>query len=172
MQHHWKHHQASSDENNGTTQTKHPTSNRASQELVLPNDGIPPVPKDPPRLEDHLAKHILYVTSRFIYQMGTLEEHNHGIVANHSTSIISTETYANSNGQFVPTGIMVDIYKAASRVVAYVSASNWNITFAKIKSRILYLTTTTEENPETGDIMLLECASLNMKRLGMVLAGK
>lgn len=149
MQHHWKYCQDLEDKKRATE--------------------IPGVPVDPLPLEDNLAKHIIYVMSRFIYQVGFLEDREHSIVTNHHSTSNSMETLVNINS---PTSLTIDIYKAASRVVAYVSASNWSITFAKIKNRILYLTTTQEENPEITDVMLLECASLNCKRLSMVLTGK
>lgn len=165
MQHHWKYCQ-------DLDSPKRPNLNRANATPTgtwSPPEGMPAVPIDPPPLEDNLAKHIIHIVSRFVYQIVILDEKEHGLVANHSTSAGSTETYANMNG---PCTIIIDIYKAASGVVAYVSASNWSITFAKIKNRILYLTTTQEENPEVTDVMLLECASLNHKRLSMVLTGK
>ncbi|KAI8079304.1 hypothetical protein BDF21DRAFT_493917 [Thamnidium elegans] len=171
MQHHWKYCQNLDNKvpHSGSVSPVRPSLNRAnatSSALWIPIEGIPNVPIDPPPLEDNLAKHIVYVMSRFIYQMGLFEEREHEIVANHAASAISTETLTNMNG---PIGIMVDIYKAATRVISYVSASNWAIVFAKIKNRILYLASTSEENPEITDVMLLECASLNCKRLSMVL---
>jgi hypothetical protein len=177
MQHHWKYCQdldskAHQRDDSAGSSSKRPNLNRANATPMTAwssPEGMPEIPIDPPPLEDNLAKHIIYVMSRFIYQIVILDEKEHGLVANHAASAISTETYTNVNGSCK---IMVDIYKAASLVVAYVSASNWTITFAKIKSRILYLTTTQEENPEMTDVMLLECASLNHKRLSMVLTGK
>jgi hypothetical protein len=177
MQHHWKYCQNINNKahQSGTESPRRSALNRVSVNSltgasVLP-EGIAPVPIDPPPLEDNLAKHIIYVMSRFVYQIGILEERDHGIVANHAVSATSMEMLTNISGQTLSTSIMVDIYQAASRVIGYVSASNWTITFAKIKNRILYLTTTAEETPEVTDAMLLECASLNCKRLSMVLTG-
>lgn len=167
MQHHWKHCQNLDNHLRQPASSVRPTLNRADATASgtwVTAGGIPHVTIDPPPLDDNLAKHLIFVMSRFIYQVGILEEHEHGLVANHAASAIST----NSNG---PTNLMVDIYKSASRVIAYVSASNWSITFAKVKNRILYLTSTAEENPEITDVMLLECASLDCRRLGMVLTG-
>ncbi|KAI8647143.1 hypothetical protein BD408DRAFT_358792 [Parasitella parasitica] len=180
MQHHWNYCQDldvkahKRQHQNGTESPLRPSLNRVDgttpqNSTWSPPEGIPAVPIDPPPLEDNLAKHIVHVMSRFIYQIGILDEKEYGIVANHSASACSTEAYTSFNGQQLPTSLMVNIYRAASRVVAYVSSSNWSSTFAKIKNRISYLTTTQEENPEVTDVMLLECASLNCKRLSMVL---
>lgn len=68
--------------------------------------------------------------------------------------------------------MIVDIYKAASKVIFYVSASNWHIVFIKIKTRILFLTTSVDENPNFADLRLLECCALNSKRLSAILTGK
>lgn len=152
MQHHWNHCQDLED------------TEKPANATVVPVDPLP--------LEDNLAKHIIYVMSRFIYQTGFLEDREHNVVINHTSSSCSMEALLTLNNSTFPTTLTIDIYKAASRIIAYVSASNWPITFAKIKNRILYLTTTQEENPEITDVMLLECASLNCKRLSMVLTGK
>lgn len=173
MQHHWEYCQDLDNKvsHSGTASPIRPSfsrTNASSSATWVPVEGIPSVPIDPPPLEDNLAKHILFVMSRFVYQMGLFEEREHEIVANHASSTVSAEALTNMNG---PISIMVDIYKAASRVIQYVSASNWAIVFAKIKNRILYLASTVDENPEITDCILLECASLNRKRLSMVLTG-
>ncbi|KAI9261580.1 hypothetical protein BDA99DRAFT_547292 [Phascolomyces articulosus] len=122
--------------------------------------------EDPPPLEDNLAKYIVAIMSRFMHQMATAEERDVGTgVAN----IMTRTEYNVSSTASGSTDIMLDIYKAASRVVFYVSASNWPIMFSKIKARILYLSTTMDENPETADMRLLECSALNAKRLSMIL---
>jgi neurofibromin 1 len=66
--------------------------------------------------------------------------------------------------------ILAKVYEATCRVIFYISASNWSLIFSKIKSYILHLSTTSEENPDTLMLRLLECSSLNAKRLSMVLA--
>lgn len=166
MQHHWEYCQDIKIQPENSN--KRPAFYRANatEEHWITPEGMPAVPLDPPPLDDNLAKHIVYVMSRFIYKVGILEERDHGLVANHSASVDSVETFTDEQS------LSTCIYKAASKVIAYVSASNWNIIFAKIKNRILYLTTTTEENPEITDVILLECASLNCTRLSKILTGK
>ncbi|KAI8087606.1 uncharacterized protein B0P05DRAFT_584843 [Gilbertella persicaria] len=182
MQHHWKYcqdldsstQQQQYSYSNGSSSPRRPALNRFNatprESWAAPED-LPFATIDPPPLDDSLAKHIVHVMSRFIYQIGVLDEREHGLIANHPASAISVDSCVASTGQSLLTNIMVDIFKVASKIVAYVSASNWPVIFAKIKSRILYLTTTTEEAPEIMDIMLLECSSLNRKRLSMVLTG-
>lgn len=132
------------------------------------SDGsVPSDLEDPPPLDDNLAKYIIAIMSRFMHQMSATEDGTNG----NANSMTRTEYNA-----AITTGsssdIMVDIYKAASRVVFYVSASNWPMMFGKIKARILYLSATMDENPEAADMRLLECSALNAKRLSMVMTGK
>ncbi|KAI8975358.1 hypothetical protein BDF20DRAFT_914298 [Mycotypha africana] len=173
MHHHWKYcqqpgnrHGNASNNNNTPGSASLNKTDAAVDDTQSPFDRVPAAPVDPPPLEDTLAKHILYVMTRFINYAGILEEREYGIVANHAATACSTDCHTGHNSS---APIMADIYKAAGHIVAYVSASNWPITFSKIKSRILFLTTTQEENPEISDVMLLECVSLNCKRLSMVL---
>jgi hypothetical protein len=69
--------------------------------------------------------------------------------------------------------IINDIYKNAGRVIFYISASNWNVVFGRIKQRIAYLSApqSTDELSETAELKLLEVSDLNAKRLSMVLQG-
>lgn len=126
---------------------------------------------DPPPFDDNIAKNIINVISRIMHQTTVMEEREYGQATNHVTQITRTEYYTVTNIARTSADIVFDLYKASSRVVAYVSASNWNVVFSKIKMRILYLSTTTDENPETSDMRLLECCSLNSKRLSIVLSG-
>ncbi|KAI9020828.1 hypothetical protein CLU79DRAFT_835831, partial [Phycomyces nitens] len=132
------------------------TNNDTSSEL--------PTLQDPPPLDDILAKYIISIMSRFMHQMTAMEERDHSS----ATNITRTAYYSISSLTSLPTDIVVDIYKAASRVVFYLSASNWHIMHSKLRARILYLTTTTDETPDTSDIRLLECCALNSKRLSMM----
>ncbi|KAI8137099.1 hypothetical protein BJV82DRAFT_547510 [Fennellomyces sp. T-0311] len=176
MQHHWQFYRQSrksmssdsqppqspaSMSREGSMHSSESNNNNVHGDLLLPGEL-----EDPPPLEDNLAKYIVAIMSRFMHQMAASEERDVGTgVAN-----IMTRTEYNSSGTGgAPTDIMLDIYKAASRVVFYVSASNWHIMYSKIKARILYLSTTMDENPETADMRLLECSALNAKRLSMVL---
>ncbi|KAI8983424.1 hypothetical protein BDB01DRAFT_790689 [Pilobolus umbonatus] len=131
-------------------------------------DSLPEPPIDPPPFEDILAKHITVTMARFIYQIGILEERDYGFILNHPHSSISIENYTNSSPTKTQSCMLMDIYKAASRVISFVSASNWSVVFSKIRYRIQYLTNTQEENPDAAEFMILECASLNAHRLGMV----
>ncbi|KAI9277397.1 hypothetical protein BY458DRAFT_433218 [Sporodiniella umbellata] len=65
--------------------------------------------------------------------------------------------------------VFVNMYHVACRILSYVSAFNWTTYFGLFKMRLLQLTKLPEEGLELTDIVMLECASLNAKRLSMVL---
>ncbi|KAI7862201.1 hypothetical protein BDF14DRAFT_1858538 [Spinellus fusiger] len=141
MQHHWQH-------------------IRSNSNTTLSTDL-----EDPPPLEDAVAKYVVSVMCRFMYQMATMEDHDHGS----ATNITRTEYYSASSLTNLPTDIIVDIYKAASRVVFYISASNWSVLHSKLRARILFITSIANDMAETAELRLLECCALNAKRLGMIL---
>ncbi|CAI2172941.1 5991_t:CDS:10 [Funneliformis geosporum] len=124
---------------------------------------------DPPALEDSLAKYILSILSRFLHQMASQEDNNTGQPPNGSPAGLSPNPSTSTQGSSATFDLISDIYKNAGRVIFYISASNWNVVFSRIKTRIGYLTSTNDEWPETAELKLLECSDLNSKRLSMVL---
>ncbi|KAI8390971.1 uncharacterized protein BYT42DRAFT_508674 [Radiomyces spectabilis] len=176
MQHHWQFIREKSEPSNktasvhreGSIRSNHSAGSQQSKFSIDSN--MPTDLEDPPPLDDNLAKILVSLMARFMHQMSVMEEREHGSSTNHVTSITRTEYYTSTSVAASSSDIIVDIYKAASRVVFYVSASNWPITFAKIHTRILYLSSTMDENPETSDMRLLECCALNAKRLSMILS--
>ncbi|KAI8078349.1 hypothetical protein BDF21DRAFT_43098 [Thamnidium elegans] len=180
MQHHWQYVRDIKPDNlsarapstvNGYEGSIHSFDSSTHHSRWSTADGPLPIEmEDPPPFDENIAKNIVNVMSRIMHQTTTMEEREYGQATNHVTQITRTEYYTASNISRTSADIVLDIYKASSRVIAYISASNWNVIFSKIKMRILYLSTTTDENPETSDMRLLECCSLNSKRLSLVLS--
>ncbi|KAI8066538.1 hypothetical protein BC940DRAFT_368136 [Gongronella butleri] len=161
MQHHWQFVRK-------TPASRTTTDDGSSQTDSVPKHGDAPEPlEDPPPLEESLAKAMVAIMSRFMHQLYFMEERENG--NNHTTNVTRTEFYTATSAAGIASDIIVDIYKAASRIIFYLSASNWHTLFIKIKTRLLYLTTTLDENPNFADLRLLECCALNSKRLGAVL---
>lgn len=158
MQHCWKQNQVSQEQSR-----RRPSLIRTDTDVWELPEGIPPAPNDPPPLDNALAKHIINVMSRYLSQVGTLEDREHGLIANGTRAVAVLE-------QKHP--LCNDIYQAVCRILSYVSASNWNVVFSKFKSRIMCLTSAADESPEVIDIAIIECSSLNSKRLSMILTGK
>ncbi|ORX62830.1 hypothetical protein DM01DRAFT_1403269 [Hesseltinella vesiculosa] len=166
MQHHWQFVRKS---NPAISKSNHfqRDSNVPDPLPKQPTDSLPPELEDPPPLEESLTKMMVVVLSRFMHQLYYMEERENG--STHTTNVSRTEYYTSTSAAGISSDIIVDIYKAASRVIFYLSASNWHTLFIKIKTRILYLTTTMDEAPNFADLRLLECCALNSKRLGAVL---
>ncbi|WVQ63868.1 uncharacterized protein L199_002024 [Kwoniella botswanensis] len=68
-----------------------------------------------------------------------------------------------------PIATITQMTKYTSRVIFYISASNWNLVLSRIKNKIGYLQTTIEESPDVTDIKLLEWSNLNRNRLSQTI---
>ncbi|KAF9578599.1 Ras GTPase activating protein ira2, partial [Lunasporangiospora selenospora] len=132
---------------------------------------------DPPPLDDALAKYALSVLTRFLHDAPAPEEallppEQPPVSSNSKSKRAETDSApiaaAQSTIHYQDPEISNEIYKAAGRVLFYISASNWPIVFARLKMRIQHLSTTYDEWPETAELKLLETASLNQRRLSQV----
>ena len=68
----------------------------------------------------------------------------------------------------VPTAVH-QMTKTVSRIVFFLSASNWPLLLARIKARISHLQTTIDDNPDMVELRLLEWSNLNRIRLSQTL---
>lgn len=62
-----------------------------------------------------------------------------------------------------------ELTKCTSRIVFFLSASNWPLVLSRIKARVAHLTTTLEDNPELVELRLLEWANVDSSRLAQAL---
>lgn len=151
MQHHWHHYCEQEKE-------KHPE--RPSNELRL---NLPP-------LDAPLVTFILVLMSRYITQYHLIEETNSEITPRPIYDFDGTKyTY----GQ-MKLSLITEIYKASAKIIYYVSSSNWDACYAKIKSAVLRLGSTHSNNTEDipPEIRMLECICLNKERLKIVFKGR
>ncbi|PWN51037.1 hypothetical protein IE53DRAFT_314631 [Violaceomyces palustris] len=74
-----------------------------------------------------------------------------------------------NDGSENPSHLLTSIYRHASQVVFYLSASNWVVVYARFRNRLAYLSTTIEDAPNTAELRLLECSNLQRARLGSVI---
>ncbi|KAJ3188570.1 Ras GTPase activating protein ira2 [Gaertneriomyces sp. JEL0708] len=158
---------------------------------------------DPPPLDDHLARFLLSVVTRFFYTTASAINtdaigHGFGILSETTdqsvalSALQSSTTFSTFASFFSPSGqapnsdTYFEIHKAAGRVLFFLSAANWTVVFAKIKSRIIQLSqegaagsssSRSEMNQtadrETGDLTelrFLEWCCSNRHRLGMIIA--
>ncbi|KDQ15349.1 hypothetical protein BOTBODRAFT_54648 [Botryobasidium botryosum FD-172 SS1] len=59
--------------------------------------------------------------------------------------------------------------KYASRILFHLSASNWDVVLARIRNKIHFLASTSEDNPDMADLQLVEYSALDRQRLVQVL---
>ncbi|CAI2169037.1 10253_t:CDS:10, partial [Funneliformis geosporum] len=127
---------------------------------------------DPPTLDEKLAKAILKVLSRFLFLMESQEDNNPSIPVGPSGGKGEPSIHnINSQAAWSPAiyDLVSDIFKHAGRVIFFISASNWEVVFARIRVRIAFLSSTDDEWPDVSELKLLECSDLDSNRLSMVL---
>ncbi|GAB5590022.1 Ras GTPase activating protein ira2 [Umbelopsis nana] len=132
---------------------------------------IPRPMYDPPPLDDELTDYLSTVLSPFLFQMQMHEDKTNN--NQHTTTPSSplpkrpdsiTSLNVENSGELI-----VDIYQTVRKIFFYTSASNWTTYFARIRTRLTIFAASSEEMREWSDLRLIECASLNSKRLGQVL---
>jgi neurofibromin 1 len=135
---------------------------------------IPRPMYDPPPLDDELTDYISTVVSPFLFQIQMHEDHqansNQHTTAPSSPLPKRTDSITSLNLDNT-SDLIVDIYETVRKILFYTSASNWTTYFARIRARLAIFAATNDEMREWSDLRLLECASLNCKRLGQVLRG-
>ncbi|PWN19235.1 hypothetical protein BCV69DRAFT_313979 [Microstroma glucosiphilum] len=61
------------------------------------------------------------------------------------------------------------IYRYSSQIISYLSSSNFAVVQARIRNRLLYLSKTAEEVPDSSELRLIEGSNLTTARLSAVL---
>jgi hypothetical protein len=127
---------------------------------------------DPPPLDDELTDYISTVLSPFLHQMQMLEDQANAQHNNVPTSPLPKRTDSMASLNLDNTSdVVLDIYQTARKILFYTSASNWTTFFARIRARLAIFAAASEELKEWSDLRLIECASLNSKRLAQVIRG-
>ncbi|WWC73068.1 uncharacterized protein I206_107033 [Kwoniella pini CBS 10737] len=109
------------------------------------------------------------ISNNSSYTLGTkfIQEHSyHSSPSTPSTS--STKAKLLSTSCITPATVITQISKYISRVIFYISASNWNLIMSKLKIRIGHLQTTIEESPDVIEMRLIEWSNLDRNRLSQV----
>jgi hypothetical protein len=152
MQHHWQHCRELEKE-------KHP--DIPINELVIE---LPP-------LDTALVTFILVLMSRYITQYHLIEESTG--TEHHQQPIIDISN--NENGytdEQIKLSLITDIYKASSKILYYVSASNWDACYVKIKSAVISLDSVNGNSDDIPpEIRMLECSCLTRQRLYTIFSG-
>ncbi|RCI07246.1 Ras GTPase activating protein ira2 [Rhizopus stolonifer] len=103
--------------------------------------------------------------SRYITQYHLIEETDSEVVPQQIYDYDKAKyTYAQ-----IKLSLITEIYKSSSRILQYVSSSNWDACYAKIKRAALVLGSATKNSDEIPpEIRMLECSRLNKERLQII----
>ncbi|KAG0905457.1 hypothetical protein G6F33_012153 [Rhizopus arrhizus] len=121
---------------------------------------------DPPPLDEALVSFLLNLMGRFLNQLHVIEERNDQLLAFEQTNEIAV---ANR----IDTQLMEyirEVYNTSGKVLCYISASNWNSFYAKIKNTVNLLAAT-NENSESNppEVRILSFTNLNTLKLRTIL---
>lgn len=122
-----------------------------------------------PPLDAPLVTFVLVLMSRYITQYHLIEE------SNSESTPQQIYDYDNTKYSYeqIKLSLITEIYKASAKILHYVSSSNWNECYAKIKHAVLSLGSIKKILDDIPpEIRMLECICLNKERLQLVFKGK
>ncbi|KAG1087404.1 hypothetical protein G6F42_020621 [Rhizopus arrhizus] len=125
---------------------------------------------DPPPLDESLVTFLLSLMSRFLGQMHVIEERNDQLSllsSEHANEALATASKVDSQSM----EYIREVYTTSGKVLYYISASNWNSYYAKIKNAVNILGAVSESsdlNPPEVRILAFTC--LNIPKLHMILS--
>lgn len=155
MQHHWQHYRELEKE-------KHP-------EIPL-ND----LTLELPPLDTALVTFVLVLMSRYIAQYHLIEESTNA-EQNNQNRMPLVDLSDSENGytyEQIKLSLITDIYKASSKILYYISSSNWDACYTKIKYAVISLDSINGGAHEIPpEIRMLESSCLTRKRLYSIFAG-
>ncbi|KAI8076544.1 uncharacterized protein B0P05DRAFT_546306 [Gilbertella persicaria] len=147
-QHHWQHCRELEKE-------KNPDAPPSSLRVILPP------------LDAALISFILVLMSRYVTQYHLIEESSN--LEQNNTPQPYIDLSENENGytyEQIKLSLITDIYKASSKILYYISASNWDACYAKIKNAVLSLDSINGASDEIPpEIRMLESSCLTRDRL-------
>lgn len=155
MQHHWQYCR-------DLEQKKHKDTPASELNVVLPP------------LDAALVTFMLVLMSRYITQYHLIEE---SINVEQNTALRPIADFSESECGYtyeqIKLSLITDIYNAASKILYYISASNWDACYMKIKGAVISLDSMNSASEKIPpEIRMLESCCLTRERLTIVLSGK
>lgn len=124
-----------------------------------------------PPLDASLVTFILALISRYIAQYHLVEE-SIKLKQKHTMSFINSFYENEYTYEQIKLSLVTDIYKTASRILYYTSASNWEACYTKIKTAVLSLGSITGPADRIPpEIRMLGSICLTKERLFTVFKG-
>ncbi|KAI9486703.1 MAG: hypothetical protein EXX96DRAFT_550220 [Benjaminiella poitrasii] len=152
MQHHWRYcRDLEKDKNNNTPVTE--------LDVTLPP------------LDSTLVTYLLVLMSRYVTQYHLIEESSINLEQNTNTTPFMDYSECESGYSYeqIKLSLITDIYKAASKILCYISASNWDACYTKIKNAISSLGSVIGAADKIPpEIRMLESSCLTREKLSTV----
>ncbi|RDB19915.1 Neurofibromin [Hypsizygus marmoreus] len=84
-----------------------------------------------------------------------------------STRTIFEKTHVSLVKSSLPVSTLIAKY--AGRIVFHISASNWQVVYSRLRTKIHFLASNTSDNPDLTDLQLMACSALDKQRLVQLL---
>lgn len=89
----------------------------------------------------------------------------------HQRNVSTDSSGAYSIGNSPASGLLYEIARTVGKVVFFLSSASWPVIFARIRNRVLYLSSATEEHPDAIELRLLDWCNLDQARLVLLMRG-
>jgi len=127
--------------------------------------------KEPPPLDDVLARHMLDIVLRL---SSTIMPNDENSISSTQYSSFKSSLQNQGSDEKSVQGSAVksnDMEKAAFEVIEYISASNWSMVFQTLQSILKQLRLATSDELDTNGLQLLAHLWINSKKLSAILSG-
>ncbi|ORX48285.1 hypothetical protein DM01DRAFT_1385598 [Hesseltinella vesiculosa] len=132
--------------------------------------------KDPVPLDNSLVKQMLSSVLRFLFYSLDFNKEYTSYFDTQYPMFSDKEFLQGELGNFsvfmsrlLTCNVLVNMYESSSRIIYFISASNWAVVFPRWKSALIQVSTSSDDPIEVIELRIIECASLNAHRLSTVL---
>ena len=143
--------------------------------------------KDPPALDEKSFSVLYAIVVRILFKYARLNDVTSpfNVLGSHTTTNMTCFDSQDLPLDFVSflglnqsvtqalsqpvTSEYVDLYQAAGRVIFFLSASNWDHVFARMKAKLNQLAGSVDDNVDVSELRVFEWSHLNHRKLSMVL---
>ncbi|KAI8388661.1 uncharacterized protein BYT42DRAFT_242275 [Radiomyces spectabilis] len=177
MQHHWKvYHEKSISPHFHESHPIDPQFSTLPNEMYSLNDAMSQTSDIVvPALDEALVSFVLVLMVQLLHQSHAIShgDQRYGFASSTGSngSLERTPTIATRFPDPYAKELATEIYRTTGRILYYVSASNWNTYYGRIKEAVQFLGTTNDMGDITiPELRLLECSCLTRQRLHTVLS--
>jgi neurofibromin 1 len=90
----------------------------------------------------------------------------------HRKNISTDSTGGYSTGNSPASGLLYEISRTVGKIIYFLSSSSWAVIFARVRNRLLYLSSATEEHPDAIELRLLDWCNIDQAKLVLVIRGE